>query len=83
MLNDPFHRYVTKPVKTKECKDYFTEKKPALSDVDLMVFHFFSPGQVYCAKLTEILKFKEALKFEKNGKVMYLYKTGTPSARLK
>jgi hypothetical protein len=74
-LSHTYQGYITNPISVKECRDYQEG-----SNVDLMVFHFFSPQQQFCARLTQIIKFEKALKFEKNGKVMYLYINGVPNA---
>lgn len=72
-LSKPELHYVDKSIQTKSCKDYQPGTK-----IDYMVFHFFTPNSIYCAKLTQILKWEKALKFEKDGKFLMLYQNGTP-----
>ncbi len=68
MLSEPYQGYVQKPLKVRRCSQY-----KAGDPIEFMVFHFFSPEQIACAKLTQDIKWDSALKFEKNGKFMILY----------
>jgi hypothetical protein len=75
MLSEIYQGYTVTPINVKDCKEYKDGDK-----VDLMIIHFFSPNQLYCARMTQLLEFDKALKFERNGKVMYLYINGEPKA---
>lgn len=68
MLSQPYQGYTKKPMQVKHCRDY---KKG--EPIKLMVFHFLSPEQPSCARLTESINWPKAYKFEKNGKFLILY----------
>ena len=69
MLSEPFQHYVSKPIETRDCKDYKEGDR-----IDLIVFHFFSPGQIDCMKLIGSLGFQNLVTFEENGKFIQIYR---------
>lgn len=68
MLAEPFQHYVSKPIKTYDCKTFREGDR-----VDLIVFHLFSPGEVQCLQMIQRLDFRPLATFEKNGKRMEIY----------
>lgn len=69
MLAEPFQHYVSKPIKTYDCKTFKEGDR-----VDLIVFHLFSPGEIQCLQMIQKLGFQPLATFEKNGKRMEIYK---------
>ena len=72
MLGESFQHYVSKDIEVHTCLEYKQGDK-----IDLIVFHFLSPGEGACLQLMRDLSFSNVVKtFEKNGKEMKIYEKG-------
>ncbi len=69
MLSDPFYGYVSTRFEVKNCFDFEEE-----DEVNLLVFHLFSPGQQKCGELVNEEGLTLLTSFSSNGKWMQIYK---------
>jgi len=69
MLSQPFQHYVKEPLNVKNCKDFQKD-----DEIDIVVFHYFTPNQRYCLAIIEGLKFRNLVTFNENGKSISIYK---------
>ena len=69
MLSEPFQGYTSKQMQVYECKSWKQG-----DHIDLVVFHFFSPGQKDCLRIIKEEGLSMLLPISRNGKIIQIYK---------